>query len=200
MSIPAQAVQTSDPPPQLGTASPPALLFHSPEIYLHTDIAEQLLCRLCDKKKMTDGALSLFDASHARLRNVRLRDASQLTAAGLRTLRGHNLVELEAVGLAKATVSDLIGCLGDWSLQNLTSLDVTGSTFVDANKYTIVVSLSKLKLLRTLNVSGTEFNRAALEMIVTDLPHLENLDLSCTKVSIIAMFFCQTTSKTFRAI
>lgn len=44
------------------------------------------------------------------------------------------------------------------------------------------MSLSKLRALRTLNVSGTEFNRHGLEIIVEDLPHLENLDISCTRV------------------
>ena len=62
------------------------------------------------------------------------------------------------------------------------SLNVSNSTFVDAKKNTIVVSLSKLRNLSSLNVSGTEFNRTSLEMIMEDLPMLENLDVSNTKV------------------
>ena len=45
-----------------------------------------------------------------------------------------------------------------------------------------MVALSKLQSLTSLNVSWTEFNRSSLEMIVEDLPLLENLDISVTKV------------------
>ena len=62
------------------------------------------------------------------------------------------------------------------------SLNVSNSTFVDAKKNTIVVALSKLRNLTSLNVSGTEFNRTSLEMIMDDLPMLEKLDVSNTKV------------------
>ena len=61
-------------------------------------------------------------------------------------------------------------------------MNVSNSTFVDAKKNTIVVALSKLRNLSSLNVSGTEFNRTSLEMIMDDLPMLENLDISNTKV------------------
>lgn len=33
-----------------------------------------------------------------------------------------------------------------------------------------------------MNVSGTEFNKHGLEIVVEDLPLLENLDISCTRV------------------
>ena len=39
--------------------------------------------------------LSLFDGETTRLRHVRLRDASRLTVKGLKTLKGHRIVELE---------------------------------------------------------------------------------------------------------
>lgn len=44
------------------------------------------------------------------------------------------------------------------------------------------MALSKLRALHTLNVSGTEFNKHGLEIIVEDLPLLESLDISCTRV------------------
>ena len=68
---------------------------------------------------MDDMVLSLFDSETTRLRHVRLKDASKLSIKGLKTLKGHKIVELEAQGLTKATVTDLISCLGEWSLQNL---------------------------------------------------------------------------------
>ncbi len=99
-------------------------------------------------------------------RHVRLKDASRLSVKGLRTLRGHKIIELEALGLSRATVTDLIGCLGEWSLQNLRLLNVTKSTFMDSNKHCVVVALSKLKNLQVLNVANTEFNKTSLVSIV----------------------------------
>jgi Zyg-11 family protein len=73
-----------------------------------------------------------------------LSDASRLTKTGLKVLKNHPVTELEAHGLTKATVTDLIGCLGEWSVLNLKKLDVTNSTFVDRHKYTISVALTKV--------------------------------------------------------
>ena len=42
--------------------------------------------------------------------------------------------------------------------------------------------MSRLKSVTTLIVSGTEFNRTSLDMVVDDLPLLERIDISCTKV------------------
>lgn len=48
------------------------------------------------------------------------------------------------------------------------------------------MALNKLQSLQTLNVSDTELNRHGLETIVKDLPLLENLDISCTRVDDIS--------------
>lgn len=45
-----------------------------------------------------------------------------------------------------------------------------------------IATLNKLKALHTLNVSGTEFNKHGLDIVVEDLPLLESLDISCTRV------------------
>lgn len=63
-------------------------------------------------------------------RKVRLQKAKSLTRKGLRVLRGHNISELEATGL-NVTVNDLILSLGDWSLQNLKSLNVSRCSFLE---------------------------------------------------------------------
>ena len=97
---------------------------------------------------------------------MRLKDASKLSVKGLRTLKGHKIIELEALGLTHATVTDLIGCLGEWSLMNLRILNVTNSTFMDSNKHCVVVALSKLKNLQVLNVANTEFNKTSLVRMV----------------------------------
>ena len=69
------------------------------------------------------------------------------------------------------------------SLQNLRLLNVSNSTFMDSNKYCVVVALAKLRNLQVLNVSNTEFSKASLDLVVEDLPLLETLDISQTKVN-----------------
>nr|CAD7579122.1 unnamed protein product [Timema californicum] len=167
-------------------ASPPVekatkLVFRDSDTYIHSEISEQLLTNLSESGRLSDHTITLFDPSTTRLRHVILRNASALTTKGLRMLRGHKISDLEATGL-KVTVNDLIGCLGEWTLQNLRSLNVARSTFMDGSRYCVVVALSKLRNLQCLNVSCTEFNRHGLEIVVEDLPHLESLDISCTRV------------------
>lgn len=66
-------------------------------------------------------------------RRVSIPDASNLSTRGLRVLKAHKIAELETCGL-KVTVNDLISCLGEWTLQNLRSLNVAHSAFMDGPK------------------------------------------------------------------
>ncbi|KAL7289258.1 hypothetical protein TKK_0017195 [Trichogramma kaykai] len=157
------------------------LSFKHPDTFLPTAISEQLLYNLCERKKLSDFTITLFDSKTTRLKHVKLKDASNLTAKGLKVLKQHKVIDLE-VNELKITVNDLIACLGDWTLQNLRSLSVARGSFMDCSRYCVVVALSKLRALRILNVSGTEFNRHGLEIVVEDLPLLESLDISCTRV------------------
>lgn len=88
------------------------------------------------------------------------------------------------------TVNDLIACLGEWTMDNLRSLNVAESTFISAcarrefpHNMPVIISLSKLRNLRVLNVSFTEFDTHSLEIVSQDLPHLCVLDISQTKVN-----------------
>lgn len=72
-------------------------------------------------------------------RHVKLKDASNLTAKGLKVLKQHKVIDLEVNGL-KITVNDLIACLGDWSLQNLRSLSVARGSFMDCSRLVIYKS------------------------------------------------------------
>jgi hypothetical protein len=95
-------------------------------VYLHTELSEQLLDRLCQngnkKNQITDLKLSLFDPDCTRLRSVRLRNTSKLTIEGIKILRGHGILDLEIHGLANATISDVIGeCLGKQIISSLSN-------------------------------------------------------------------------------
>lgn len=161
-------------------------VFRDSEIYCHSEVSEQLLEAFSRKLTITDRILLLFDSQATRLERVRIHNAKHITTKGLRALRSHKITELEVTGLAKVTVNDLIGCLGDWTLQNLELLNVSNSTFINNEKVRVVVALSKLRNLRTLNVSNTEFNLRGLEIVTEDLPLLENLDISSTMIKDIS--------------
>ncbi|XP_021353883.1 protein zyg-11 homolog B-like [Mizuhopecten yessoensis] len=165
--------------------TPLKLAFKDSDVYFHGDLSEQLLHSLCEKGKLTDETLSLFDPNVTNLKRVCIHDA-QLTTKGLRTLKTHRISELEITGLKSVTVNDAIGCLGEWALCNLRSLNVCNSTFLNSTKFCVVVSLSKLRNLHSLNVSRTEFNKHGLEIIAEDLPCLESLDISCTQINDIS--------------
>ncbi|CAG5084820.1 Similar to Zyg11b: Protein zyg-11 homolog B (Mus musculus) [Cotesia congregata] len=157
------------------------LNFKDPDIFLPTQISEQLLASLCEKKALSDLTITLFDSKTTILRHVRLKDASRLSVKGLKVLKQHKIIDLEVNGL-RITINDLIGCLGQWSLNNLRSLSVVKGSFIDCSRVCVFMALSKLRALHTLNVSGTEFNKHGLEIIVEDLPLLESLDISDTRV------------------
>jgi Zyg-11 family protein len=153
------------------------------DMFMHAEIAEMLLEEISAIGILNDHTISAFSAKNTRLTKVHMPEASYLTSSGLRTLREHRLTELTARGLAKATISDLIGALGESTLQSLRVFSVPDSTFMDVNKHAVMVPMSQLKNVTTLNVAGTEFNRTSLEMVVQDLPLLEWLNISRTKVS-----------------
>ncbi|XP_025110002.1 protein zyg-11 homolog B-like [Pomacea canaliculata] len=161
------------------------LVFKDAEVCFHSDLSEQLLTTLCSKGKLNDEVLGLFDSNGTTLRRVSIHDA-QVTTKGLRVLKSHRISELEITGLKGVPVNDLIGCLGEWTLTNLRVLNVSNNTFLNNAKFCVVVSLSKLKNLHSLNVSFTEFNTHGLEIIAEDLPCLENLDISSTLISDIS--------------
>ncbi|GAB1863790.1 Protein zyg-11-like protein B [Camponotus japonicus] len=165
------------------SSSATRLTFRHPDAFLPAEVSEQLLSNLCEKKTLSDLTITLFDSKTTRLRHVRLKDASSLSVKGLSVLKQHKVVDLIVNGL-KITVNDLISCLGDWSIQNLRSLSVAKGSFMDFSRQRMVdiATLNKLKALHTLNVSGTEFNKHGLDIVVEDLPLLESLDISCTRV------------------
>ncbi|CAL1542443.1 unnamed protein product [Lymnaea stagnalis] len=161
------------------------MVFKDPETCFHANLSDQLLSTLSEKGKLNDESLSLFDPSVTALRHVSIHNAT-VTGRGLRILKGHRVSQLEVTGIKDVTVNDIIGCLGEWTLSNLRILNVSRNTFLNNSKFCVVVSLSKLRNLHTLNVSFTEFNRHGLEIIAEDLPCLEVLDISSTEINDIS--------------
>ena len=93
-------------------------------VYLHTLLSEQLVERLCLRKRMHgDSVMTLFTGENTRLRHVTIPDASTLTINGLKILKQHKIQDLEIHYLLD--VSRLLDqCLSQWTLSNLRSLNV----------------------------------------------------------------------------
>lgn len=165
-------------------ASDVKLVFKNGEIFFPSTLSDQLLQTFSEKKKLDNGTMSLFDANTANLKRVRIKGSPEtnLTSHGMRVLKPHKIIELEASGLKKVSVNELIGCLGEWTLSNLRVLDVSNGTFENSSGFCVLVSLSKLKSLQTLNVSGTQFNNLGLDIIAHDLTSLQSLDISGTSI------------------
>ncbi|XP_054723856.1 protein zyg-11 homolog B-like [Uloborus diversus] len=148
-------------------------------------VSEQLFAAL-DEKNLTDQLLTIFDPSVTRLQRVHISDASEVSCKGLRVLRQHKITELVVTGLSSITVNDLIGCLGDWTLEHLRLLNVSNSSLLSSEKVRVIIALSKLRNLRCLDVSFTEFNTQGLIIVAEDLPALESLNISGTMVTDIS--------------
>ncbi|GLV36988.1 uncharacterized protein CBL_02179 [Carabus blaptoides fortunei] len=155
--------------------------FKQSDLFLFNVISEQLLVKLGEKKLLTDSTISLFTQKNTRLRSVTLINADTLTVRGLKVLKGHKVVELQCCGL-KIPVNDIIACLSEWSLENLRLLNISRCICTDSSRFSVVVALSKLRNLRALNVSYTEFTQHGLRLVCDDLKKLEKIDISCTLV------------------
>lgn len=76
-------------------------------------------------------------------------------------------------------------CLNEYTINNLIHLNISRCTFIDMSRHSLMVQLTNLKNLRSLNVSFTEFNQQTLQMICEDLHLLERLDISGTCVQCV---------------
>jgi len=178
-------------PKKLSSVSPSPLYCHlhcSDHVYLHSNLADALLSRIADKKKLCCETLSAFTPKSTSLRRIKIKSPSSLRYhKELQMLNQHQIIDFsyeEGVSkLNRAVVNKLIACLSKWSRANLRSLNVTGCTFLDPAGAAVVISLVSLRELRTLNVSRTEFNDNMLKIVVSELPKLESIDISSTFVT-----------------
>ncbi|KAL3887085.1 hypothetical protein ACJMK2_027041 [Sinanodonta woodiana] len=168
------------------------LAFKNSDVFLTDAISEEFLKTLCEKKKLNDETFALFDSNFMNLKRVYIKDA-QLSAAGLRILKTQQIVQLEVSGLGNVTVNDVIGSLGQWTLNNLKTLHVSNLKFINTpnkmgvgsylNTADLDVNIGSLRSLKYLDVSNTELNALGLNIIANKLPCLEVLNISCTRIS-----------------
>ena len=155
-----------------------------PRYFLPTHLSEEFLSRLNRSNKLCDRTLLLFNSTLTNLRKIDIRNAG-VSVRSLQVLRQHKLVDVRTVGLKNVSVDDIISCLNTESLASLRHLNVSNCTFVTNAKLRapVIVSLSKLRNLHSLNVSHTEFNETGIDIVSQCLPSLQVLDVSCTPIT-----------------
>eukprot|EP00058_Branchiostoma_floridae_P017220 XP_002602708.1 hypothetical protein BRAFLDRAFT_72930 [Branchiostoma floridae] len=176
------------------------LTFRQHDVFFHNELSEMFLSRLLEKGKVNDQVLTLLSCSDMfRLRRVRVRN----TPVGLEGLRAilynHKLIELDVSNTNVKRAASVLQLLYESGQDALQSLNVSGlqphkqdlseegpfGNFEGLGAFATInrTLVSRLRNIRCLNVSHTNFDTPDLEMVASELPHLESLDISKTYVS-----------------
>lgn len=172
------------------------LVFKDKNIKINHNVCEDILERLCDLGKLNDVTISLFSSRQTCFKNVRIKNASISKESVKLLLKQHQITDLLINNLqineneaqnapndsnhTPITINDLIDSLNPWSLEHLISLNVSRHISLFGS---ILINLHQLRNLLKLTVSYTCFNNHSLDIISQDLPNLEYLDISGTRVS-----------------
>ncbi|CAH0387590.1 unnamed protein product [Bemisia tabaci] len=150
------------------------------DVSLPKEVSEVLLRNLSTRGRINDTTITIFDPRSTALRNVCVADGSKLSKKGLEFLRNHKVESLEISKLKLKAFSDLLECLGEWSIENLKSLNVSGGEFqFMPNCIDILLELDNLRIV---NVSNTRLCSYSLDFFTRYLQHLEVLNISSTEV------------------
>ncbi|KAK8721505.1 hypothetical protein OTU49_012752 [Cherax quadricarinatus] len=105
------------------------LYFRDSNAFCHQKVANLLLMTLDRKGLLDDLNMTLFDPVVLRLSQVTLHHADNVTCKGLKILRSHQIQSVEVKNLTKVSVDELISCFGEWTMNNIQALSVSGSSF-----------------------------------------------------------------------
>ncbi|KAG5444370.1 Protein zyg-11 B [Clonorchis sinensis] len=156
--------------------------FPYPEFHITPRPAQKILLQLCKRNALDDERMSLFSAEYLNLISPTIKETN-VSAEALRALRDFRLSNLSVVNLPNVNLNSVLGCLGEWTLRNLTSLNVTGISILTGMNIPIFFPLGRFKNLQLLNVSRTEFSTTDLQIVADDLPNVQFLNISRTSVS-----------------
>ncbi|XP_018566006.1 protein zyg-11 homolog B-like isoform X2 [Anoplophora glabripennis] len=157
-------------------------VFHDPEIFLINEVSEKLLRKFCEKGYLCDATLNLFTENNTKLRNVKLKNC-EVTKKGAHIFKQHKIVDLECINLKRISIGEIYDCLNEWSVENMTNVNFSYCSAIDANRHNFIIKISNLKNLRSLNLSNTELNQKMFKIICEDLKLLEKIDISNTQVT-----------------
>ncbi|CAL8073588.1 unnamed protein product [Calicophoron daubneyi] len=157
-------------------------IFPYPGFRLTSRPAQKILLQLCKRSTLDDERMALFSSEFVDLISPVIKETN-VSPASLRVLKDFRLSNLSATNLPNVNLNGIIGCLGEWTVRNLISLNVTGTSILCKTNLPILVALGRFKNLQVLNVSKTEFTTQCLQIVADDLPKLQFLNISRTRVT-----------------
>ncbi|XP_047400358.1 protein zyg-11 homolog A [Sciurus carolinensis] len=155
------------------------------------EVADRFLEMMVWQGKLTDRTASIFRGNQMNLKMVNIQKAKISAAAFIKAFCHHKLLEIDATGVhSDLPIPDILSglCSSSWIQQNLRSL-LLDSTSVPQDSRRL--SFGQLTGLRVLSVFNVCFHTEDLAN-VSQLPNLENLDISNTLVTnISALLNCK---------
>uniref|UniRef100_A0AAR5QJW0 Protein zer-1 homolog-like C-terminal domain-containing protein n=1 Tax=Dendroctonus ponderosae TaxID=77166 RepID=A0AAR5QJW0_DENPD len=154
--------------------------FRDPDMFLINKVSEELLNKMMERKVLCDATLNIFNSRNTCLRKVSIKNC-KVSKCGLEILKQHRITELEIGNLLDVGIGDVLACLNDWSLQNITT-----ANFADCQSPTGIIRIdsitnrSGLSRLRHLNVSNTELDQNTFKILCREWKLIETLNLSNT--------------------
>ncbi|CAH8669677.1 unnamed protein product [Schistosoma haematobium] len=144
--------------------------------------SQKILLQLCKRNALDDDRMSLFNADSVDLMSPVIKEAN-VSPSSFKVLKEFRLYSLSAMNLTKVNLNTIISCLGEWTVQNLMCLNISGTSILCETHLPILVALGRFKNLSVLNASRTELNTQSLQIIVDDLLNLRYLNISRTRVT-----------------
>ncbi|KAJ8951160.1 hypothetical protein NQ318_021604 [Aromia moschata] len=157
-------------------------VFRDAEIFLINEISEKLMKKFVEKRLLCDATLNIFMESNTKLRKVKLKNC-KVSKKGLHILKQHKIVDLACINLKNISIGQILDCLSEWSIENMTNVNFSKCSFIDMYRYSFMIKITNLKNLRSLNLSYTELNQTIFKIICEDLRYLEKLDVSGTQIA-----------------
>ncbi|XP_015836544.1 protein zyg-11 homolog isoform X2 [Tribolium castaneum] len=157
--------------------------FADPDLFLFKELSEKLLGKFLEKNILCDALMFIFSEKNTKLSTVKLKNC-KVTQNGLEILKQHKILDLECVNLKNVCIGNIIDCLNEHSIRNMTNVNFAKCSFIDVQRHSLMVKITQFKNLRSLNLAYTELNQHCLNMICEDLKLLEKLDISGTGTGI----------------
>ncbi|KAG3283186.1 zyg-11 family member A, cell cycle regulator [Ictidomys tridecemlineatus] len=155
------------------------------------EIADRFLGMMVYQGKLTDRTASIFQGNQMNLKMVNIQKAKISAAAFIKAFCHHKLVEVDATAVhSDLPIPDILSglCSNSWIQQNLRCLLLDSTSIPQDSKQ---LSFGQLTGLRILSVFNVCFHTEDLAN-VSQLPNLENLDISNTLVTnISALLNCK---------
>ncbi|XP_054427966.1 protein zyg-11 homolog A [Pteronotus mesoamericanus] len=155
------------------------------------ELADRFLGVMTWQGKLTDRTVSIFRGNQMKLKLVNIQKAKISSTAFIKAFCHHKLIELDATAVhSDLPIPDIIRglCSNSWTQQNLRCLLLDSTSIPRDSRLLFFGQLTGLRVLSVFNVC---FHNEDLAN-VSQLPKLENLDISNTLVTdISALLTCK---------